>query len=244
MNFEILDKKEFIQTFLNPIVAVSPICTIGFNSLDSKTTCICSSTDNTMTLVASTFCKNDEDKTIDLPDLKRLMSAFNCVANTEAKFKVVGNKLSYNDGSFRFSYHLLEPGIVKKVPINPDKINKLQYDTTFTVTKASIDILMKGVSFAAETTKLYIFIENEKVFAELGDRTKHNVDNFVYPIADEYTGSSIMSPVPIKLDTFRLVYTNFADLIKFSINHQHGIIKIDIGKNTTLLTYVFSALIT
>ena len=241
MKINIADKKEFIQNFMNPISTLNSMCCIDVMTTRLKT--ICSSADNTMCLIAETPGVSDGEGKVNLPDIKRLTGVLNCIKSKEIALNVIDNNIKYNDGDFKFSYHLLEDGIIKKAAINLTKVTELEYDVTFTVDEAALDTVFKGTSFAAATNKVYITSEDNKIIAELGDKTKHNVDNFISTICSVYEGKGIPKPLPINLDTFRLITYNGSSKLKFAINSTYGIIKIDIIKGNTTLTYILSALI-
>ena len=241
MKINIADKREFIQNFMNPISTLSPMCCIDVQTTRLKT--ICSSTDNTMCLIADTPCVSEGELKVNIPDIKRLTGVFSCIKTKEVILNVVDNNIKYNDGEFKFSYHLLEDGIIKKASINLTKVTSLEYDVSFVAEEQSLDTLFKGTSFAAATNKVYISTEDNKVVSELGDKTKHNVDNFISTLCSSYEGKGMTKPLPINLDTFRLITYNGCDKVKFSINTTYGILKIDIVKGSTSLTYILSALI-
>jgi len=241
MKIKIFDKKEFIQNFLSPISTLNSVCCIDVQNNELKT--ICSSPDNTLCLISSQPASSDEVKLLNLPDVKRLSGALSLIKTKDIELNVIDNNIKYNDGNFKFSYHLLENGLIKKTTINVDKVNKLEYNICFDIPEQNLDTLLKGTSFAAATNKIYLYTESDKIYAELGDKTKHNVDNFITVIAEKYTGNNITKPLPINLDTFRLIYFNGASSIKCSINTSYGVIKIDIIKGNTNLTYIMSALI-
>ena len=127
--------------------------------------------------------------------------------------------------------------------INVKKINELKFDTSFSVPENKLNALFKGASFTTETNKLYIYVENNKIFGELGDKNRHNSDNFQCMLTDTFEGSPLSKVIPINFETFRLINFNKTANIHFSINIALGVIKIVLTKNNTALTYIVSALI-
>lgn len=240
MKLKILDKKEFIQNFLSPISTLNSMCCIDVSQNELKS--VCSSPSNTLCLIITHPVASEESQVINLPDVKRLSGVLSLIKHKEISLDIVNNNIKYNDGDIKFSYHLLENGLIKKTSLNLDKINNLEYNTTFEISEQNLDNLLRGTSFAAATNKIYIYSENNKIYAELGDKTKHNVDNFITTISETYTGTLLPKALPVSLDTFRLVNYNGGN-IKFSISSAYGIIKINITKGNTNLIYILSALI-
>ena len=126
---------------------------------------------------------------------------------------------------------------------NVKKINELNFDVKFKVTEAKLSSLFKGSSFTTETNKLYIYFENNKICGELGDKSRHNSDNFQCVLADTYEGAALTKTVPINFDTFRLINFNKCQDIEFAINIAFGVIKVTLSRDNTKLTYIVSALI-
>ena len=112
------------------------------------------------------------------------------------------NNLSFNNNEYKFKYHLLDDGIIKQPQINIEKVNELEFDTEFEIKESSFSTLFKGSSFATETSKLYFFEEGGKIYGELGDKTRHNTDNFVCCLAEEYIGNTLTKPIPVNFDSF------------------------------------------
>ena len=102
--------------------------------------------------------------------------------------------------------------------------------------------MFKGSTFATETSKVYIYEEDNKIFSELGDRSRHNSDNFVCKLSEDYEGN-IEKPLPVNFDSFRLVSFNGSGEVKFSVNTNMGVITCNFNKGETELIYIISALI-
>ena len=103
--------------------------------------------------------------------------------------------------------------------------------------------LFKGSSFASETSKLYFYEEDGKIFGELGDKTRHNTDNFVCNLSNEFEGNPLPKPLPVNFETFRLISFNNSIKIDFKINTQMGVITCKFKKGNVELIYIISALI-
>lgn len=241
MKLSIPNKKDFISNVLNPVSNLNDktIIKIDKNKISSVT----ASNDATLVLYSETEVNIDADRSINIPDIKKLVRVLECVDTEHLDLEVSSNNIKYAGDNFKFTYHLLEDGIIKIPSINVKKINELKFDTTFKVTENMLSSLFKGSSFTTETNKLYIYVENNKVYGELGDKTRHNSDNFQCVLANEFTGTALTKTIPVNFETFRLINFNKCSDIEFAINVGFGVIKIVLNKDKTKLTYIVSALI-
>lgn len=241
MKLSIPNKKDFISNVLNPVSNLNDKTIIKIDK--NKISSITASNDATLVLYSETEVNIDADHSINIPDIKKLVRVLECVDTEHLDLEVSSNNIKYAGDNFKFTYHLLEDGIIKIPSINVKKINELKFDTTFKVTENMLSSLFKGSSFTTETNKLYIYVENNKVYGELGDKTRHNSDNFQCVLANEFTGTALTKTIPVNFETFRLINFNKCSDIEFAINVGFGVIKIVLNKDKTKLTYIVSALI-
>lgn len=241
MKLSIPNKKDFISNVLNPVSNLNDKTIIKIEK--NKISSITASNDATLVLYSETEVNIDADRSINIPDIKKLVRVLECVDTEHLDLEVSSNNIKYAGDNFKFTYHLLEDGIIKIPSINVKKINELKFDTTFKVTENMLSSLFKGSSFTTETNKLYIYVENNKVYGELGDKTRHNSDNFQCVLANEFTGTALTKTIPVNFETFRLINFNKCSDIEFAINVGFGVIKIVLNKDKTKLTYIVSALI-
>ena len=241
MKLSIPNKKDFISTVLNPVSILNDKTIIKIDK--NKISSITASNDATLVLYSETEINIDAERSINIPDIKKLVRVLECVDTEHLDLEVSSNNIKYAGDNFKFTDHLLEDGIIKITSINVKKINELKFDTTFKVTENMLSSLFKGSSFTTETNKLYIYVENNKVYGELGDKTRHNSDNFQCVLANEFTGTALTKTIPVNFETFRLINFNKCRDIEFAINVGFGVIKIVLNKDKTKLTYIVSALI-
>ena len=241
MKLSILNKKDFISNVLNPISNLNDKTVIKIDK--NKISSITASNDATLVLYSETEINIDADLKINIPDIKKLVRVLECVDTEHLDLEISSNNIKYAGDNFKFTYHLLEDGIIKIPAINIKKISELKFDTTFKVTENMLSSLFKGSSFTTETNKLYIYVENNRVYGELGDKTRHNSDNFQCVLANEFTGTALSKTIPVNFETFRLINFNRCNDIEFSINVSYGVIQIVLNKDKTKLTYIVSALI-
>lgn len=242
---KIKNKKDFINSFLGSISNLNDmgILTVTADSL----TCILASADATI-VCKSTInveCDMPQDSiTLNIPDIKRLVRVLDILPDQSIELKIESNNISYNKGGYKFKYHLLDDGIIKQPNLNMEKVNKLNFDTTFKVKEQNLSTLFKGSSFTSETHKLYIFQEEQdKIIGELGDKNRHNTDNFVCELSNETEGSMITKPLPLNFESFRLINFNGCREMVFKVNQEMGVLTCSFKKGDTSLIYIISALI-
>lgn len=241
MKLKVENKKDFISNVLNPVSNLNDktIVKIENNKLSSIT----ASNDATLVLYTETDIECDENRSINIPDIKKLVRVMECVEGDNMVLDVSSNNIKYSGDNFKFTYHLLEDGIIKVPSINVKKINELKFDTVFKVPENKLTALFKGSSFTTETNKLYIYFENNRIYGELGDKSRHNSDNFQCVLSDKYEGIALTKTIPVNFDTFRLINFNKCSDIEFAVNTSFGVIKITLIKDKTKLIYIVSALI-
>jgi hypothetical protein len=241
MKLRIESKKDFISNVLSPISNLNDKTILKLEK--NKISSITAANDATLILHSETQADCDFDKNLNIPDIKKLTRVLETVDTDTLNLEITNNSLKYSSDNFKFTYHLLEEGIIKSPTINVNKINTLKFDTTFKVQEGRLSSLFKGSSFTTETNKLYIFTENNKIYGELGDKNRHNSDNFQCVIADNYEGAALSKVIPVNFDTFRLINFNKCENIEFAINTSFGVIKTTLLKGKTKLTYIISALV-
>ena len=241
MKLQIKSKKDFISNVLGPISNLNDKSIIKIDK--DKITSLTASSDATLVLYSETIGISDTERSLNIPDIKKLTRVLECIDVDTLDLDITTNNLKYTGDNFKFTYHLLEDGIIKTPSINIKKVNELKFDVTFKVTEVKLSSLFKGSSFTTETNKLYIYFENNKIYGELGDKSRHNSDNFQCVLADTFEGSPLTKTVPVNFDTFRLINFNKCLDIEFAINISFGVIKVTLSRDNTKLTYIVSALI-
>tara|TARA_R110002020_G_scaffold39449_3_gene117334 strand:- start:989 stop:1726 length:738 start_codon:yes stop_codon:yes gene_type:complete len=240
---KIKNKKDFVSSFLGPVSNLNDACILTIN--DNLLTCTLASADATIVCKSSIEIETDlkESFNINLPDIKKLVRVLDIIPTDNVSLTINENNISFNDNGYKFKYHLLDDGIIKQPSLNVEKIKKLNFGTKFKVKENGLVTLFKGSSFTTETSKVYIYEEDGKIYSELGDRSRHNSDNFVCVLSEEYEGEIISKPLPINFDSFRLVSFDRSREVDFSINNEMGVITCNFNKGNASLIYIISALI-
>lgn len=239
------NKKDFVSNFLGPISNLNDMCVLKITN--NNISCTIAASDSTIVCKADLECEVDtgdvEEITLNIPDIKKLVRVLEIVPAAEVELTINENNISYNSNGYKFKYHVLDDGIIKLPNINVSKINSLEFDTTFNVPERNLSMLFKGSSFTTETSKLYIFNDGDNISGELGDKNRHNTDNFICVLCDKFEGKTLSKPLPVNFDSFRLLSFNNCREVNFRVNQDMGVITCDFKKENTSLIYVISSLI-
>jgi len=238
---KIKNKKDFVSNFLGPVSNLNDACILSIEG--NSMSCTLASADATIVCKSTIEVDTDLDNVkLNLPDIKKMVRVLDIIPSNEIELQVNENNISYNKNGYKFKYHLLDDGIIKQPNLNVEKIKKLDFNTKFIVKENELNTLFKGSSFATETSKVYIFEEGGKINGELGDRSRHNTDNFICELSNEFEGN-IEKPLPVNFDSFRLVSFSGSREVNFSVNTDMGVITCNFKKGDAQLIYIISALI-
>ena len=239
---KIKNKKDFVSNFLVPVSNINDACILSVES--GKVNCTLASADATIVCRTSIEVETDlvDKTTLNLPDIKKLVRVLDIIPSADIELQINENNIAYNKNGYKFKYHLLDDGIIKQPSLNVEKIKQLNFNNNFLVKERELNTLFKGSTFATETSKVYIYEEDGYINGELGDHSRHNTDNFICKLSDDFEGS-IEKPLPINFDSFRLVSFNASREVKFSVNTDMGIITCNFKKGDAELIYIISALI-
>tara|TARA_E500000318_G_scaffold102829_1_gene107418 strand:+ start:344 stop:1075 length:732 start_codon:yes stop_codon:yes gene_type:complete len=238
---KIKNKKDFVSNFLGPVSNLNDACILSIEG--NNMSCTLASADATIVCKSTIEVETDLNNVkLNLPDIKKMVRVLDIIPSTEIELQINENNISYNKNGYKFRYHLLDDGIIKQPNLNVEKIKKLDFNTKFVVKENELNTLFKGSSFATETSKVYIYQEDGKINGELGDRSRHNTDNFVCEISDNFEGG-IEKPLPVNFDSFRLVSFSGSREVNFSVNTDMGVITCNFKKGDAELIYIISALI-
>ena len=239
---KIKNKKDFVSNFLGPVSNLNDACILSIE--DNIVSCTLASADATIVCRSSMEVDTDipNSTKLNLPDIKKLVRVLDIIPSDDIELKINENNISYNENGYKFKYHLLDDGIIKQPSLNVEKVKNLNFNTKFTVKEKELNTLFKGSSFATETSKVYLFEDDNKIYSELGDRSRHNSDNFVCILSENFEGN-IDKPLPVNFDSFRLVSFGGSKEVNFNVNTEMGVITCNFQKGNTQLIYIISALI-
>jgi len=230
----------FTNNFLNTIGKVVEDCIVNItpNQLNS----LGSTSDGTLIQYVRFKNENEFEKTLNVPDVKRLHKIISCISSESFEIQTEENCLSYKSPETRFKFYLLDDGILSPPPISVDKIKSLEYDSEFTLSHSKLLELVKGSTFSNESEKLYIYTSEGYIYGELTDREKPNMDSFCIRLTDEPQDNTFQ-PLAFNFENIRIISSTRCEQIKFRVNTQMSVIRVDIALEDCYITYIVSALI-
>jgi hypothetical protein len=232
-------KTEFITSFLNPIGKACDQCILTLNG--NTVSCISHNVESGLILYGTfTVAGSYPQTNINVGDVKRLIKVLDSLDEPEITLKLDSNKLAYKSKSIKFNYHLMEDIVMHKTTIKPEKINAFQYTTEFTIPNKKIQDVLKGVSFAIDSNKLYLYTQDGAVHADLADNATPNTDSVGYMLADAFTGTPIVKPLALHLEAVRILAGIKFDQIKIRVNVDLSIVLFELVTENTLLKYILT----
>lgn len=160
------------------------------------------------------------------------------VGGSSVSFNLTKNALEYKGSAVKFKYHLFDDGILTKPKITIDKISRLTFDESFTLTKSFLRDILKRASTMKDSKKLYIYTEDGNLTFSLCDRTKTNTDTLT--IVGEKVDFELDDFI-LNLDNVRLIEFGSADSALFKIN-PIGIGQIEIVSDELELNYIVTSI--
>jgi len=238
-----LSKDSFVQKFLLPISKLADNVSISINEDEIFTTC--ASQDGSIVLLAS--YKTDTSikgiPRINLPDVKKFVRLLDCVEQENIALTIENNHLKYVTPSFKFNYFLLEDSYMQRCPVNPEKIKKLKYDTAFILPITKFNEVLKGSSIATDSDKLYFYTKDERVYCELNDLERQNINNITYLVADKFVGENIKNTLPLNLENIRLLAGMKCNNFTVKINNELKVTLFQVEEKDIDIKFIISALV-
>ena len=233
-----LNRQSFVENLLAPSSKIADNISLDVLA-DGTIKTLVSSTDNSTILLASLPSKSEQPFKCIIPDCKTFLRLFAGIEQDEITLHIGTNVIEYESSSICFKYHLLDESyMVTKKSISEEKLDAIEYDTTFDISKSKFSEILKFNSIIPDAEKLYFETRDGKVFAKIGDEQKANTNVIVCEASLQFQGSPIIDSVPLNIQNILLM--SFAhDTIKVSINHKLKIFKFV----TPYLRYIASGLV-
>jgi hypothetical protein len=236
-----LHRESFIQNFLSPVSRLADNVPIFFTEEEIYT--VCANQDGSVVLLASYNVGNDKSFKINLPDIKKFVRLLDCIEDEELLLDVESNYVNYETDSVRFKYFLLEESYIQRCPATPEKIKQLQYDTTFDIPIAKLNEILKGSTITTDSDKLYLYTRDKKIYAELNDRERQNINSITYLVTDVYEGNALTACIPFTLENIRLLSGLRTNTFSVKVNNKLKVALFEIKNNYTTIKFVISALV-
>jgi len=183
----------------------------------------------------------DTSLRLNISDIKKVIKAFECIQDNSFTVTIDKNNISYSGSEIRFKYHLLEDGIIIPPKVDVSKIASLSFPVTFNIQYKSLIDLLRGSTFATESNKLYIYSQDGKIYGDLTDKARHNVDNISLPLG-EYTGSPLES-LCLNFELIRIISSVRVKQLECKINPKLGVIMFQLLDGVVKTRYIASSLV-
>ena len=241
MELNVPDKSLFVRYFLVPLSKISENCCIVLEQ--DKISCLVNTADNSIILNNSFKIESSVDSPVSLnvPDIKKLIRAFEVIEEDKISLKIDKNNISYSNKNVSFKYHLLESGVINRPKINIDKINSIKFSTSFDLAEESFSEIIKASTFCVDSNKIYIFTKEGAVYGELTDRSRPNVDSFGIKITETFSGNDINN-LCLNLEVLRILSTSKVKSIHTKINTELGVVLFNYNNNIINTQYIVSSL--
>ena len=230
--FNRIDFKNFLDSLSN--ISDTAVLNLGVDEIHA----IAVSADRSMSMAAKMEWIGDTVSTLNLPSLKKLSNSLDLTVGDDIKFTLNSNHLEYVGGAIKFKYHLHGDGILPAPKFTIKKIDSIQYDCEFVVTKEFLTSLLKQATIFKDTKKLYIVTDDGILYWSLGDKVRMNTD--VLTIAGGEVDFELDDFI-INLDNLRLLSFGKADKCMFRIK-TIGIGSILIQNGSVNANYILTSL--
>lgn len=241
MNIYIPNRKLFISGFLSPLSRINDSCVVCIK--DTGLSCTVCTADSSVILNTQYKLDLDVDGQIclNIADIKKIIKAFDCISTDTFTFNVDKNNINYSGPEVNFKYHLLENGIITQPKLNIDKINCLEFPIVFNIQYKTLIELLRGSTFATESNKVYIHKKDNKIYGDLTDRARHNVDSFSIPLAD-YSGPDL-TDICLNFEVIRIISSVRVKQLECKINPKLGVIVFQVNDDIIKTKYIASSLV-
>ena len=237
-----LHKQSFIDNFLQPVGKINEQCIITLT--DGYVETITSNINTTVFLYCKSKleCEVDHEIKINIGNVSKLQKAFECIPDETPEIQLHHNHLRYVSPELRFSYHLLEDGVIPVPTVNIEKLESVEIDTSFIISKEALTTVLRTSSFTQDSNKIYFYTKDGSVHCELNDRTMPNLDSVDMRIADSFSGKPIKTDIPLRLDWLRDFSTIKFENVNVRYNDSNKIVIFHIETDRTVLKYIVSGL--
>lgn len=237
-----LHKESFVSHFLLPLGKLTD--NVILNLTSDKVVATCSTPDAGVVVCAEYISEFDVDKslTLNLPDVKKFSKLLDGLADEYITLTFNSNHLAYKSSSIKFNYFLLEEGYVQRCPVSSAKIQGLTHDSCFTLTSDKLNEILRGHSIASDASKVYFFLQDGEVYAELNDKERQNINNIMYSVTDEIEGEEF-NTLALNLESLRMLTGLRNSKFKVKINNKLNVFLFDIIEEKINIRFAISALV-
>lgn len=240
--------KTSIEKLLKPINRLTESCVLKTNK--DLLYSVCTSIDNSVILYAKCNIPIEvESYKLNLINIKKFLTGLECLGDDgQFMMKILKNNIkcfSKNEETnenTHFTYHLVDDGIIKESGVKIENIASMSFDTEFEIPLNKIRQVMSAYSFVSDVTKIYFYSNEGRIYAEIDDKTKQNIDNVSLMLSNSFIGKDI-EPISIKIEVFKsLISSKYP--VKVKINDKLKVFVFTTKEDENVeLKYIVSALV-
>ena len=237
-----INSQLFKKLFLEQIGKISDSAVVTLS--ENKLKCLTCTPDNSVILSIEFPVEPNAHTSpivLNIGDIKKLIRAVDCIDKEKVTLQLHNNNLTYKDKNIQFKYHLLENGIIPQPKINVEKLNKLEFDSTFILQDKTLNEIIKASTFSTDSNKIYLTSENNTLKGNLTDMTRFNIDSFETIVSDKFEGSKIQN-LCLNFEVFRILSTGKFNELKCQISSKLGVVLFSFENNIITTKYIVSAL--
>lgn len=239
-----LNKDSFLSTFITPLSRINNSCKIRVDQ-NKLTGIVVSESGSPILFSKHETTTGDEfiGKFINIVDLKKFKQILSCISVPEIELNIDNNfsLIKYSDPQMSFKMHLIEDSLMPKCSINENKINAITHDFSIDLPKDELIKLVKASSFATENKKVYFFIKDNTLYAELTDKDLTDFDSLVTCIATNITAT--LDEIPFDFTILRYLISHSAEYVTLKINNEYKVLFFSINEYPTINNYIISAFV-
>ena len=217
-----VNKSQFVSEFLNPVSKLSDNLSLRLIKKEQQTTIktLATSADNSVILMCNIPCESKEEFNAIIPECKTFLRLFSGIDQEKVGLSFDSNSIVYKDNTFSFKYHLLDESyIINKKSISEEKLNKIEFDTKFVISKSKLSDIVRFNSIVPDAEKLYFYTEGKSVYAKLGDEQKSNTNEVKLEVSNQFDGSTLIENLPINIQNI-LLFSFSSENVCVSVNQQ------------------------
>lgn len=134
---------------------------------------------------------NDESYDINVPDLQKFAKLLSMNEEPVFTFEIKNNYIYFKNSKVKGAKFILDDIPAQKIPKHVTSKWFNNFKSTFEVEldKSQIKEILHIAGFADGSDKVYFYQEDNKLIAELNDRTISNIDNVSLVVSDKGTGT-------------------------------------------------------
>jgi len=240
------NKTQFLTYFINSLNSITNECSLFV--YPDRVVGVAVGENSTPML----YCKIDQENDIgdnefvklNFKNLKKLHLAIKNIPEDDFELNINKNftLLTYKHVKYSFRIIISLDLIMQKCPINEKKINELEYDNELKLDVVSLKDLNKLGMFSTDSNKIYFYVKDSNLIAELTDKTLTDVDSASIMIQENVTCDKF-EEMPFDYSIIKNICKYPVETVTLKINSKFKILNFNIERDGCLISYLITAFI-